>query len=302
MTDTRLESSYRRLVRIIGTLSVVATIAGCTTTRTNLTSARTLDQGEFEANVNAQVNLNSSPIQTGIETGADVESEIRTTSEDETISEETFQSAVDFALASALFRPKPAAEGVFRAGLFDRPLEGLDAGIRYNGSTVKGDVKLQYWQSDDDRFAASIQPAFGYQSSTAPSKIEYVTLTEWSRYDYDLLAPFGMAFRDLARIWVAPRFTYSRISTSPKIQDFLRERLPADVRNDIENRREALFGGGEDLLYAGLNVGGMVGYKFAYVALEASVSRVFFHPEILGEQRDLSGFTIMPSAALVFQF
>lgn len=289
--------------RLAGGIAVAALLiggvaGGCTTTQTNLTSARTLDQGEFEANINGQINLNSSPLSTGIAAGQSVEEEIENTPEGETVSEETFRRAVDFALASALFRPKPAAEGVFRAGILDKPLGGLDAGIRYNGSTVKGDLKFQYWSSEDDKFAASIQPAFGYQSSTASSTVEYITLTEWSRYDYDLLAPVGYAFKEIGRVWLAPRFMYSRISTSPKIDDFLRERLP----EEIENQRKDLFGGGEDIYYAGLNVGGMIGYKYAYVALEASVSRVFFYPEVLGETRDLSGFSIMPAAALVVQF
>jgi len=279
-------------------LLVTAGIGGCATTQTNLTSARTLDQGEFEANVNGQVNLNSSPLRTGIAAGESIENEIENTPEDENVSEETARRAIDFAVASALFRPKPAAEGVFRAGLLDKPLGGLDAGLRYNGSTVKGDLKFQYWSSEDDAFAASIQPAFGYHSSTAPSAIEYITFTEWSRYDYDILAPFGFAYDEIARVWLAPRFMYSRIKASPKIDEFLKKRLPEEV----ENRRQDLFGDGENIFYAGLNVGGMVGYKYAYFALEASVSRVFFNPEILGETRNLSGFAIMPSAALVVQF
>jgi len=274
----------------------------CSTTQTNMTSARTLEPGEVEANLNAQANVNSTPVRTGIRAGERFQSEVRNTPEDETISEETFREGLDFAVASALFRPRGSAEAGARVGLSDAPLEGIDAGLRYNGSTIKADAKLQYWSSEKGRFAASVQPAFGFQSSVASSTVESITLTDWSRFDYDLLAPVGASFGEVLRLWFAPRFLYSRISTSPKFGDRLRERLPENLRGEIERRRRALFGGGEDIYYVGFNVGGSVGYKHVYLAAEVSASRMIFRPDLLGQQRDLSGFSFMPAAGLIVQF
>lgn len=264
---------------------------------TNLTSAHTLEPGEVQMNVNGQLNLNTTIVRQGVESISAVKSDFESVPEGETVSEETLREAIDLAVAYQLFRPTLVPEAALRVGLSDAPLEGLDAGIRYNGRSPKGDLKLQYWNSEDGVFAGSIQTGVGYQFSPAPSAIEYVTMTEWKRLDFDVMAPLGLRHEEIFRAWVAPRFIYSRVWTSPKLSEFARKRAPEEAKQ----ARRDLFSN-ESLYYGGLNFGGMIGYKHVFLAAELNVMRVVFRPKILDERRDLSGYTITPAIGLVGRF
>jgi hypothetical protein len=254
---------------------------------TNLAPAHTLDQGHVQATGGGQVNANQQFVDATRQVGTEA-LEAGTTEED-------VRQLAETLLGAGLFAPSPTFEGMARVGLVDKPLHGLEAGVRYNGSTLKGDLKLQWLEAWNGRAAGSVQLGVGHQFSAGPSALN--KLGSWSRTDLDLMAPFGLKVGKALRAWAAPRVIWSSVSADPKTDQLFGDDAPDRFREAIDR----LFRD-ESLWYAGMNVGVMVGYQSVFLALEASVMHVFFKTDILGEERDLSGLTVVPAGGLVLRF
>ncbi len=289
----------RPLALAVAVLVAASWGVGCTTSMTNMTSARALDPGEHQVALGGQINVNSVVLSEGISAYDQVASDIDLEDRDEDyrLEESTMRELLDAAVVGALFRPSPTMEAGYRLGITDVPLEGIDLGVRYNGRTVKGNFKLQFWESADETFAGSVDVGYGHQFSIGPSFANYLTLNEWSRSDVDVMVPFGAAYKEIARVYLAPRVVWSHISASPGVDEEFREHVPDEYKNQVDQ-----WFRDEQLVYAGGNIGGMIGYKYAYLALEMSIMHVAFKPEILGRERNLSGLSVTPAAGVVFRF
>ncbi len=254
---------------------------------TNMAPAETLEPGHVQVSGGGQINVNQQFI--------DAAQTLPEESLGAGTSEAEIRELGDALLGAGLFFPSPTFEGMGRVGLSDKPMHGLEAGFRYNGSTLKGDLKLQWLEWGEGMGAGSVQLGVGHQFSPGPSALD--KLGSWSRTDLDLMVPFGMKFGDVARIWGAPRVVWSRISADPKVDTLVSSDAPDRFRRAFED----LFRS-QHLWYAGFNAGTMIGYKSVFLALEVNVMHVFFRPEILGQTRDLSGFTFVPAGGLVLRF
>lgn len=279
-----------------GLLALLAA-GGCTTSLTNLTSARALDPGEHQVTFGGQVNLNSAILSESVAAYKEVRRKVENTPDDRQVAEETFRQLLDAAVAGALFRPSPNPEIGYRLGITDVPGEGFDLGVRYNGQSLKGDVKWQFWESDNGVGAGSLQVGYGHKLSIGLASATRVALTEWSRSDIDVMVPFGATFDNDVRIYAGPRLIWSHISIQPDFDNEIGRRAPKAYKQ----KAGQLFND-EQILYAGGNLGGMFGYKNAYLAVEVNVMHVAFQPEVLGEPRDLSGVTVTPSIGTVYRF
>ncbi|MGM0558223.1 MAG: hypothetical protein ACQEVA_17695 [Myxococcota bacterium] len=284
----------RRAVFVLMLLSLSTVTIGCSTSMTHATGAHTLDQGEVRGGVTTQVDANTNIVSTTLSNARNLEDRIQDSNNTDPLTEEEFRDVLDAAVAFALFRPGYTPEANLRVGIIDT----LDLGVRYNGVTLKGDLKYEIAEWDDERQAVSVDVGVGRQFSPAPSIVEIVALTEWSRTDLDVIALYGFEFEPYGRFWIGPRFMQSWIDVQPKLDDELRERIP----QEYEDLDPGQFFQDENITYYGGTTGIMAGYKHVYAMVELTVMYSRFTPTIIDEQRNLSGVTFAPNFGVVFEF
>ena len=282
-----------KLVLLTLVISSAILMAGCSTTLTHSSGAHTLDKGEFRGAVSGQLDINTNLARTSLDVARQLNDRVQD-DPDADLSEEELRTLLDATAAWGLFRPGFTPEAVGRIGIVER----LDLGLRYNGTTLKADAKFEIYESEDGTQAFSIDAGVGRQFSPAPSLVENVTLTEWSRTDLDILALYGFEFEPYGRFWLGPRYMHSWISISPKLSEEIRSRIPDEYR-DLSPHQ---FFRNEDMNYYGGTTGFMAGYKYVYLMVEMTIMYTNFKPQIIDRERNLSGVTIAPNFGLVFEF
>jgi hypothetical protein len=281
-------------VPVAVSIAAVVMLMGCTTSLTNMSPARTMKQGEGQAALGYQFDVHTQAF-TGIyRAGEAAYEEMQNTDEDATISEETLRTVLDAVLLWRLFPLGGGPELMGRIGVYDNLLEGVDVGFRSNGNVFKGDLRLQVWGSADDAAAISVQAAYGHHRSVINSVLEWVALSRWDRRDFDFQVNFGYEVDHFARVYASPRYLLSRVSMDAELSPQIRERLPEQYRDwDPSEVFPTSY-----LHYMGLNFGGMLGYRYAFVLLDVSVFRTYYRPEILGSERDYGGWVFSPTVGL----
>ncbi len=279
------------LLAVLGTLSSV----GCTTSLTNVTPTRALEPKEVEVSVRGQIPVHGNIVRKTIASGKDTRDVIRDRESEEPITEEQLRNYLDASLAWFLFRPGFNTELSARIGLWE-VLEGMDLGLRWDFTTVKGDLKLQVWENDNGKWAFSALAGVGKQAIPVPGAVEWLSLTKWSRTDFDFMLSLGFELPDILHVWFNPRFMLSTISVEHKLPDYVLDRLPDDVKEEYDPNK--VFEN-ELMTYVGGTVGGMVGYKYAFLALEMTVMQLMFEPTVLGQERDFDSLVVAPAAGLV---
>lgn len=282
----------RILLRGVALVFCAVLLTGCATSLTNMSQARVLKPGEVQASFGYQIDVHTQAVEGVLEAGEVAAEQIKNGSGE--ISEETLRRGLDAALLLTFFPISGSPEVIGRVGVWDGVLEGLDLGIRYNGTVLKGDLRLGLFESADRALAVTAQVGYGSHSSVAPGAIEWVTLTEWSRKDFDFAVSVGWEYPDIFKAYVAPRVLLSSISSEPKLSDSVRERLPENLKNLDPH---AYFPS-STILYLGGNTGFLVGYKYVFFNVDLSVFRIQFEPEILGQTRDYGGWAIAPTIGL----
>lgn len=185
-------------------------------------------------------------------------------------------------------------EAALRVGIID----GLDAGIRYNGASTKIDVKKRLWQTPDGNQALSVTAGVGRQTVDVPSFVDYLTLSEFKRWDADFALMYGAQPYDFLRLYVGPRLMHSWVTVEPKLDEDLRAVIP-DEYQDLEPSQ---YFEDENILHVGGTAGLMVGYEWIWATIEVTTMYMLFEPTVLEEKRDLSGVTLAPVAGLTFEF
>ena len=269
-------------------------VVGCSTSMTHGSGAHTLDQGEVRGAITTQGDFHTNVVSTTLDNAQNLSDRIQEENSDEPLSEEEFRDLLDASVAWALFRPGYTPETYIRVGL----IEQLDFGLRYNGVTLKGDFKYEIAEWSDGTQAVSIDVGLGRQFSPAPSAVELVTLSEWSRTDLDVLALYGIEFEPFGRFWIGPRMIQSWISVQAKLDGALRERVPTEY----EDLDPGQFFRDETITYIGGTTGVMAGYKYVYALLELTVMHSRFTPLVVDQERNMSGVSIAPNLGVVFEF
>lgn len=270
-------------------------LAGCTTSFTNMTPTRALDPLDVELSVRAQASGHGSVIRKTLDGGDDARDIILDDTSTEEITEAQLRNFLDAGLAWFLFRPGVNTELSARLGGWDL-LEGMDFGVRYDFTTLKGDWKLQYFESARGDLAVSSIIGVGKQTVPVPGAVEWLTLSEWSRTDFDFMLSVGYEKKDIVKAYVNPRALVSRISVEHKLPGYVLDRIPQDVKDRYDPN--ARFDG-ETMVYYGATAGLMAGYKYAFLAAELTVMKLRFRPEVLGEERNFDSLLLAPSLGLV---
>ncbi len=288
-------------LRALALIFAVLWGTGCTTTMTNVTPTHAMEPLGVEVSARGTFQAHTNVIGKTIAGGRDVYDVVQDRDSDEPITEEQFRKFIDAGLAWFLFRPGGNFELSARLGLW-KLLEGLELGLRYDFTTIKGDLKLQFFESDNEAFAMSLLFGVGRQTVPVPGALEWLSLTEWKRTDFDTQLSFGWRIPDIADIYINPRVMVSRVTIEHKLPDFVRDRLPEEVEQlEEEYGLDTLFED-ETMVYWGATVGGMVGYKYVFLALELTAFKLEFEPQIFGSQRKFDSLVLAPTLGLVGRF
>jgi hypothetical protein len=270
-------------------------VSACSTSMTYTTHPQTLEPGEMQGSVAMQGGVNTNVL-TEFQELVDLSRERidETQSEGGTLTEREYRQAIDAGLALMLFKPTVASELHMRVGV----VEGIDAGLRYNGSNIKADVKGRIWQSNNEKNVLSVMAGVGRQTIELPTPIKYITLSEFSRTDADVALMYGAEPLDFLKTYIGPRAVYSWVSAEPIISDDLMAVAPESIRE----MSPANYFQDENILYVGGTGGVMLGYDWIWLSLEATVMYMNFEPTVIEQPRDLSGWQISPVAGLMFEF
>lgn len=265
----------------------------CTTTFTNMTPTRALDPLDFEVSARAQASLHGNVITKAID-GGDAAKDAVLNGTDE-LTEEQLRDFLDAGLAWFLFKPGVSNELSARIGGWDL-LEGMDFGLRYDFTTIKGDWKLQYWESPGGNVAFSSIIGVGKQTVPVPGIVEWLTLSEWSRTDVDFQLSLGAELPDILHAYINPRVLVSKVSVEHKLSSKIVDRIPDDIRQKYDPN---LLFKNETMVYWGATAGVMAGYKYVFLAAELTVMKLNFHPTVLGQERNFNSLLVSPSLGLV---
>lgn len=268
-------------------LAILVTLSlgtGCATSLTTMTDARAYEPGEIQVAVSYAANLHSNVVSTAISAAKSADDEFDKNS-DEPISEESFRKWADLALTLALFKPAMGPELLFRVGVTDDILEGLDLGFKTDLNILKFDAKLQLWESLDGAHALSTMIGYAHHLDVGNSIISKVTLTDFSRKDLDLQLLYGFRMGEWVKVLVAPHVIISQVKPESKIPEWLSDRLPDEVKKYDPGQ----FFETEYIQYYGVTTGLMVGYKYAFLATDLGMFYMNFKPNVVGSVRDYSG-------------
>lgn len=216
----------------------------------------------------------------------------------EPLTEEEARELLDASLRLVLFSPSVLPEIIGRLGVSNAPLEGIDVGIRYNGSLVKGDIKWQLWGPDDGAHALAVFFGYAHHLSVASSLVEFASLSEFSRSDIDVGLSYGFDFGDFGGVYIGPRFLHSWVDVEPKLDEEIREQLPESIRE----MEPSQYFEDEEISFIGATSALLLGYSSIFLVVEMSVFHTIFEPTVLGESSDLSGVFFAPSVGLMSTF
>lgn len=275
-------------------VSLLPLLGGCATSMTHMTTPRALEPGDWQVSGAWTGHANSVAATKSIQSGVDLWDHYAGEEDPGELSEDELRTLLDTGLAWALFRPGTSYELMGRVGLTDRLAEGLELGLRTNFSELKGDLKLQVWQSADARFAAALHGGYGYHFDVTSGFVEWLALTSFSRHDLDLAGTWGFQAGDIFRLWCGPRAIRSWVRTEPKLDGLLEDHLPAT----IDDYRPPDVLGHEAIAYYGGTGGVMVGYRWVFLVVELDLFWMSFHPTILDQERNMSGLVLAPNLGI----
>lgn len=277
--------SSARLSLALSSLTIMLSLAtGCSTSLTSMTDARAYKPGEVQAVVAYQGNVHSNVLGSLIDAAVSADEEFNKDS-NEPISEESFRTWADTIIMASLFRPAMGPEIQIRAGVYDDFMEGIDLGFKTDLNILKFDAKLQLWGSEDGNQAFSTMLGYAHHLDVGNKIISYLTLTDFSRADFDLQFIYGYQMGDWLKLNIAPHIILSKVTPESKIPDWLYERLP----DEIKQYDPGQFFKTEWVQYYGANIGLMLGYKYAFLATDLGMFYMNFKPTVVGQKRDYSG-------------
>jgi len=198
-----------------------------------------------------------------------------------------------------------------RFGLLDR----VDLGGRYTGGTFGLDAAFQLFGPTDGSPGASATVGLGWNhhsvSLPLPSAAEKLKLEEFEREDIDVPLLFGYKVGDWAYLTAGVRYMASRwrIDLRPGIPAWAKtaaELAGGQVDDDAVERViiDALPETDEEgwVHQLGGVLGAYVGYKYAYVGAELTLTGYLFEATILGTRQELNGLTLFPTVSGFLQF
>lgn len=202
--------------------------------------------------------------------------------------------------AVGLMMNPPAAIGEFqgRYGITDV----VDVGLRAaTGSNFRADMRYRMIDPGRDNpdglyGSVGIGASYGSGAIPLPSDIEdFISIDSLSRFDLDLPLLFGWS-NEIWHFWFGPKLQLSFVGTAMRFRT-----SPSEPQTEIE-------ASGTNLFYL-LQVGGAVGYKHVWIAIELTIGGIAGGATITDVTADeelvdasYSGVQVYPAFALLLEF
>ncbi len=305
-------------------LSLAVTVAllstGCASTLSTLQTARPVEPKHIQITAGYGAYLNTGTVAQVVEAGINQVKVIKRayeTQEPYSLNSGEQRQLVGAGVALLVFPPSYSFEISARTGLMDN----WDVGLRYSTNAVRLDTKYRLFHEDN---AGSTGDAGCPEVTTDPSQckpkwtrstdvalglgvskhlfsgfafkvLEYLKLDDFSRWDVEGTLYLSKEFGEIFKLYGAPKYVYSHTSLDGKLVEASEQvgtvqgldvRLPESINSH----------------FAGATIGIAVGYKYVHLMLELTGGYTFAKVPVLGEERDLSGLTFYPAAALNFRW
>jgi hypothetical protein len=269
---------------------------GCVTSLSMQNGPFALDKGEHEVFASGGWTGHSQLFTASYAAGDDLWQQ---TQGEKTLSEEEFRNLIDAGLAWILFFPGFNAELAYRTGLPNWGWPKWDVGLRTDGQVLKYDLRMQFFESGSQwKQAAALNVGHGVHMGILNETLSYLSLTDFSRHDFDMQLSYGLRYEDYFEFYVNPRFLLSYVDAESKLPADLMAKMP----EALQEYDPSQFFHDVWLSYVGGGVGVRGGYKYAFVFAEASLLWLSFKPEVFGTVRDLSGLALTPRVGFMARF
>lgn len=294
-------------MRLLLVLAVASLATGCATTLSTLSTAKPIKRGQVEVSGGAGVYVNFGPAVPIINQAirqAQAAKKAQETGQPYEISESDADELITAGLSLAVMPPTQGWQVAVRTGLMQ---EDMDIGFRYSGNAYRLDTKYRFFHSGDDRPEIPLykRPSVDMAVGLAVSKyqfsgwlfdaLEYVQLNDFSRWDIEVPAYFSFDYGDILKMYVAPKYLWSRTSLDPELVNIS---LQATNIADYDVRLPRVV----YMHFVGSSFGVAVGYKYAHLYAEFTGGYTFCDPKIGGQVRHLGGVTVYPAAGIALKF
>lgn len=270
-------------------LPLLAT-AACVSAISTTQSAETLRPGQVMASGATNVSVPVTQVIDALDAAYDLEERYRADSNYQPTEDEA-QDYLDAAIGLALNAPGGGMDFMLRYGV----ARHVDVGLRYSTTGVHGDAKFQFLDQGPGGWAGAISLGYQYHlfQGVVFDVLEYLQIDDFSRHDLEIPLLFGRSFGQplgsglalSGRTWFGPKVIVSRVAIDAALQRF-DESLSTETT----------------MFYAGGLLGAAIGLSGFEVFAELTVMHLTANATVLGRERDLGGWIVMPTFGVQGRF
>jgi hypothetical protein len=275
-------------MRLAALLPLLA-MFGCAPVLSTFVPARTTPKGHFRGSLGLGVSIPAGQI-------GDLEETAETISKkaaaDEPISDKEQDDLYEAVIGLGLSPPSVADELQARWGFGKR----WDLGFRSAGSALRLDGRYTFLRDEDSGIDASAGLGIGrftFEIPLPPVVEDVVEVDDFTRYEFDVPVLFGWS-KDWAHLWFGPKVVFTAYGSTVTLNLAGAEQEIGDVHGTS--------------WYYGVQAGGALGYKYAWLAFELTVSGlsgsadVDVTPASRTAHADFGGLVLYPSFGVLLQF
>lgn len=296
-----------KIMRLWTVVLLLAIGTGCATNLSTLQTAKPIRRGQVEVQGAVGAYANLGPIVGLVGEAAHHAIKAKEAAENKEqyeLTEEEIEAAATAAFGIAIFMPSTGYQVSARTGILK---DDMDIGLRYSGNAVRVDSKYRFYhwgvETEDVPMhkRTSVDVAVGLGVSRfifehpAFKALEYIRLDDFSRWDIDATLYSSFDFGDIFKIYLTPKYLWSRTSLDPTLVNISRQasniaetdlRIPSTVY----------------MHFIGASGGIAAGYKYAHLYLELTSGYTICRPKVAGKERRLDGVTLYPAVGLALKF
>ena len=266
--------------------ALAALAAGCPSAAGTLQTADPVAPGEWQVAAGTAVPVSTRFVTELADLVGNANDQL-TDGEPATAAEE--RDAIVSAAAILVLQPSPVTTMALRRGIAD----DIDAGVRFAGPALRLDGRWRFAHHEGISYAASagFSHHSGIGSSVASSVFDLfdsVKLVDYGREDLDVNLLASTDPGDKLSYFGALRYMAAFTSLSTRLDDVSEE-------SPVRDTSEVLHAAGAS---GGLRLGTR---RFA-LALELTIMRAWFEPDVLGEPADLGGWIVEPGVGVEATF
>lgn len=284
-------------MRILPVL-LLALATGCASTLSTMQTARPLTPGQLQVSYGVGAFVPAGQLLTVVDTSIEEGKRAREAherGEPYALTAENEEKLFAAGVALSVAPPGVNNELMVRAGVVD----DLEVGLRYSGISVRLDGKYRILHGGDPDLGTTVEGtsydlALGvgvarhiFKSNKVLDLLKVVQVDDFSRYDVEVPLYLSVDWKDIFKLYAAPKYIYSRTTLDQRLVDYAAQggestSLPATVSSH----------------FMGSTLGVAVGYKYFHVYGELTGGYTLLKPRFAGKEHDLGGVTLYPTLGL----